>query len=101
MKGEGLPGKVNVRLSGKGNSHTHGARLVHLITTRIKWIRTSRLKIKNSLSAWAEFEVEIHKRDTDVHGVWRLVYGSIVKWLGFIVQGSGFRFEGSGSWVYG
>jgi len=42
--------KVDVRLPGKGNSHSHGARLVHLIITMIKWIRTSRLTIKNSLS---------------------------------------------------
>jgi len=42
--------KVDVRLSGKGNSNYHGARLVHLVITMIKWIRTSRLSIKNSLS---------------------------------------------------
>jgi len=33
---------------GKGNSNSHGARPVHLIITMIKWIRTSRLSIKNS-----------------------------------------------------
>ena len=32
-------------------SNFHGARPVHLIITMIKWIRTSRLSIKNSLSA--------------------------------------------------
>ena len=42
--------KVDVRLPGKGNSNSQGARPVHLITTMIKWIRTSRLSIKNSLS---------------------------------------------------
>jgi len=42
--------KVDVRLPGKGNSNSHGARQVHLIITMIKWIRTSRLSIKNSLS---------------------------------------------------
>ena len=42
---------VDVRLPGKGNSNSHGARPVHLIITMIKWIRTSRLSIKNSLSA--------------------------------------------------
>ena len=41
--------KVDVRLPGKGNSNCHGARPVHLIITMIKWIRTSRLSIKNSL----------------------------------------------------
>jgi len=39
--------KVDVRLPGKGNSNSHGARPVHLIITMIKWIRTSRLSIKN------------------------------------------------------
>jgi len=42
--------KVDVRLPGKGNSNPHGARPVHLIITMIKWIRTSRLSIKNSLT---------------------------------------------------
>jgi len=42
--------KVGVRLPGKWNSNSHGARPVHLIITTIKWIRTSRLSIKNSLS---------------------------------------------------
>ena len=41
--------KVNLRLPGKGNSNSHDARPVHLIITMIKWIRTSRLTIKNSL----------------------------------------------------
>ena len=43
--------KVDVRLPGKGNPNSLGARPVHLIITMIKWIRTSRLSIKNSLSA--------------------------------------------------
>ena len=43
-------GKVDVRLPGKGNSKSHGARPVHLIITMIKWIRIIRLSIKNSLS---------------------------------------------------
>ena len=38
---------VNKRLLGKGNSNSHSARPVHLIITMIKWIRTSRLSIKN------------------------------------------------------
>ena len=42
--------KVDVTLPGKGNSNSHGARPVHLIITMIKWIRTSRLSIKNSLA---------------------------------------------------
>ena len=46
------PMKVDVRLPGKENSNSHGARPVHLIITMIKWIRTSRLSIKNYLSGW-------------------------------------------------
>ena len=41
--------KVDLRLPEKGDSISHGARTVHLIITMIKWIRTSRLSIKNSL----------------------------------------------------
>ena len=44
------PGKVDVRLLGKGNSNFHGVRPVHRIMMMIQWIRTSRLSIKNSLS---------------------------------------------------
>ena len=44
------PRKVDVRLPGKGNSDSHGARPVHLIITMIQWILTSRLTRKNSLS---------------------------------------------------
>ena len=43
--------KADVRLPEKGNAKSHGAKLVHQIITMIKWIRTSRLSIKNSLSA--------------------------------------------------
>jgi len=45
--------KVDVRLPGKGNSNSHGARPVHLTIMMIKWIRTSRSSIKNSLSGTA------------------------------------------------
>ena len=45
-----LDRKVDVRLPEQGNSNSHGARPVHLIITMIKWLRTSRLSIKNSLS---------------------------------------------------
>ena len=45
MKDVGVGG---VRLPGKGNSNSHGARPVHLIITMIKWIRTSRLSITYS-----------------------------------------------------
>jgi hypothetical protein len=42
--------KVDVRLPGKENSNSHGARPVHLITRMIELIRTSRLAMKDSLS---------------------------------------------------
>ena len=38
-----LLGKVDVRLPGKMNSNSDGARPVHLVITMIKWIRTSRV----------------------------------------------------------
>jgi len=43
-------GKVDERLPVKGNSNSHGERPVHLNITMIKWIRNSRLSLKNSLS---------------------------------------------------
>ena len=42
--------KVDARLPGKRNSKSHGAKPVHIMITMMKWIRTSRLSIKNSLS---------------------------------------------------
>ena len=50
--------KVDVRLPGKGNSNSHGARPVHLIITMIKWIRTGRLSIQNSLWFLEKSEVD-------------------------------------------
>ena len=43
--------KIDVRLPGKGNTNSPGARPVHPIISMIQWIRTSRLSIKNSLAA--------------------------------------------------
>jgi len=57
-----LSRKVDVRLPGKENSNSHGARLVHLIITMIKWIRASRLSIKNSLS---DTDAEIFRDDSE------------------------------------
>jgi len=44
--------KVDKRLPGRGNlnSNSHGAKPVHQIISTIKWIRTSKMPIKNSLS---------------------------------------------------
>ena len=78
-----------MRLHGKGNSSSHGARPVHLIIKMIWWIRTSWLSIKNSLSLslclemfwWAvtlsvddllvlgvPFVLALRKRFLEVHG---------------------------------
>ena len=43
--------KVDTRPHGKANSISHGARPVHQINSMIKWIRTSRLSMKNSMSS--------------------------------------------------
>ena len=39
--------KVDVRLHGKENSNSHGARPVHQTITMLKWIRTRRLSMKS------------------------------------------------------
>jgi len=46
---------------------SHGARPVHLIITMIKWFRTSRLSIKNSLSwqSWAATNKATKVRDEE------------------------------------
>ena len=47
-----IPREVHVKLPGKGNSNSRGARPVHLIITMEKWTLTSRLSINNSLSLY-------------------------------------------------
>ena len=47
--------KVDIRLPGKENSNSHGARPVHQIITMKKWIRTSKLS-KRTLSFSAPVE---------------------------------------------
>ena len=42
--------KADIRLPGKGNLNSHGARPVHQIISMTKWIRTNRLPINNSHS---------------------------------------------------
>jgi len=65
--------KVDVRLPGKGKSNSHGTRPVHLIITMIKWIRTSRLSIKNSLSGCLEKGGRgRHSRDSDYEALGQL-----------------------------
>ena len=54
--------KVDVRLPGKGNSNSHGARPVHLIITVIKWFRSSRLSTKKSLSLTGGSGVQVDPR---------------------------------------
>ena len=70
--------KVDVRLPGKENPNSHGARPVHQIIAMIKWIRTRKLSMSNSLSN-----------------------RSSAKGSGFGVQGSGFRVQISGFRVQG
>ena len=47
---DGAARPPDVRLPGKGDSNSHGARPVHQIIPVIKWIWTSRLSVKISLS---------------------------------------------------
>jgi hypothetical protein len=60
---------VDVRLPGKGNSTSHGARPVHQIISKITWIWTSRASIKNSLSPSTEGE-EAEEFTTAAGGGW-------------------------------
>jgi len=46
--------KVIIRLPGKGNSDSHGAKPVHEIISMMKWIRTSGFSIKKSLTGSGE-----------------------------------------------
>jgi hypothetical protein len=56
LAGYELPRKVDIRLPGKGSSNLHGARPVHQIISMIRWIQTSRLSVKTSLSL-ASFKI--------------------------------------------
>ena len=74
--------EADIRLPGKGNSNSRGARPVHQIISMMKWIRTSRLPIKYFLSV--------------AGGGSRRTCGFRVQGSGCRVQGSGFRVQGSG-----
>ena len=113
LLGQGLG---DVRLPGKGNSFSHGARPVHQIISMIKWIRTNKFPIKKSLSPglrrvaqgvpppregvcgrkcergclW-EREGE-PRRDRDLTA--RMAASFRVQGLGFKVKGVGFKVEG-------
>jgi len=79
----------DIRLPGKGNSNSHGARPVHQIISMIKWIRTSRLAIKNSLSlipivpliaSLRRLDVDLIPRGGLVFKAHRLLYHSTLGW---------------------
>ena len=64
---------VDVRLPGKEIIDCHGARPVHRIITMMKWIRTSRLSVKNSLSAIRpRSESQRSARKLIVENTWRV-----------------------------
>ena len=52
------PRKVDLRLPGKGNPNSHGARPVQIIITMIRWTRTSELSIDDYLSAPTQLPTE-------------------------------------------
>ena len=67
--------KADIRLPGKGNSNSHGATPSAQIIAMMKWIRTSRSSIKNSLSAfrtsrWAVFGIRDPGSEFRVLGEW-------------------------------
>ena len=53
---DALTRKVDVRLPGKENSNSHGARPVHPNHQNVEMDLTSRLSIKNSLSGCTKLE---------------------------------------------
>ena len=52
--------KGDIRLPGKGDSNSHGARPVYISISMIQWIRTSRLSTRNSL-CWVPREVVLDR----------------------------------------
>ena len=66
--------QVDVRLPGKGNSNSQGARSAHLIITMMKWIRTSRLSIKNSLRV-VKMQSRVEFGFTGCSGTWSQIWG--------------------------
>jgi len=55
---DACPRKADIGLAGKGKLQSYGVRPVHQIISITKWIRTSRLSIKDSLSDACPPEVE-------------------------------------------
>ena len=100
--------QVDVKLPEKVNSNSHGARPVHLIITMIKWIWTSGLSMKNSLSLdgpgtaaveWIRTSRLSIKNSLSLAciRVWfQSSCGFRVQGVGCRVSGSGFRDQGSG-----
>ena len=80
--------KVDVRLPVKGNSSTHGARPVHQIIAMIRWIRTSRLSIKNSVSLSSSIQ-RASKRMISVYGVHLVMFDFFVYVLCLVISDAG------------
>ena len=95
------PRKVEIRLPGKGDSNSHGARPVH---QKHRGIRTSRLSIKQSLShvgAWcAGKEVKVFSGASMIAASGVLLDKCALN-SGLWVQGSGYRVQDSGFRVQG
>ena len=74
-------GQGDIRLPVRRNSNSHGARPVHQIISMMRWIRTSMLSIKNSLSPrfQDEKEEEAEKDDTELADVPKPVRALIIR----------------------
>ena len=82
--------KVEVRLSEKEFSNSHGARPVHQIITMMKLTRTSRLSIKNALSHWEGLGFrDLGFRVFDLKTCGRTAFPVPDPGLGFRVEGFG------------
>jgi len=96
----GCARKVDIRLPGQGDSNSHGERPVHQIISMIKWIRTSRLSIKNSLArdqtsastveGVCAVESRCNSQGVGFRG-WGWVFGFRASGFGFRVSGFGFE----------
>ena len=79
--------KVAIWLPGKENSNSHGARPVHQIISMIKWIRTSRFSLKNSLSTTcfgvlrtaSKPQTSYMVRATCIYTVWKKLWSHVCR----------------------
>jgi hypothetical protein len=77
--------KADIRLPGKGNPNSQGARPVHKIISKIKWIRTSRSSIKISPSAppvyRGQVTLQLRRVEHPIRPHEKSWSDSVIKWI--------------------